>query len=124
MLRLVVARGDHANPARRLHVAFFGLDSDLAVYVEQLLRGRWSELVVHRIHHADELDVDAIELLVCGTEPDSAVSIPTLWLGDIERSCRPYRVSHRLWKSATPIYGKHLIQMVEGILSDGWQAGT
>lgn len=116
MLRLVGKCETLATPTLR-HMAICDVEDDLAAYVEHWLRSCWPDVVVRRSARFQDLDTRLLQLLVCGTEPASAVQIPTLWLGDVDRKANAFRLSRRLWTSATPITGRRLLSMVKSILA-------
>lgn len=112
MLRLVSARtGTRAAELRR--VTLWGLDAELAAYIERRLRARWPDVLVQ--HASDDTDPEQrpADLWICGVQPPATPRVPTLWLGDVDRGAGVVRISDRLWKCSTPVTGRQLLRGVE-----------
>jgi hypothetical protein len=99
-------------------VAFVGLEEELAVYVERRLRERWPAIGIQWASGLEEVRASLVQLVVCGNEPLSETTMPTLWLSDLERQSYPFRVRDRLWKCAMPISGERLMRTIERMVSE------
>ena len=107
MLRLV-AGASAPSAARTATVALWGLDPELAGYVDASLRARWSQIaVVHLAVDAPACPVGAA-LWICAVPPPEDPGAPVLWLGDLDRSEHASRLSGRLWTCSMPITGRKL----------------
>lgn len=115
MLRLVHTRRT-LQRAQLRHVALFGLDQELASYIELRLEARWPGVQVERVDSVDAPGMGTAQLLFCGIEPGAGVSVPTLWLGEVDRHAYPFQLTQWLWKSAAPVTGGRLLRWVDGVL--------
>ncbi len=110
MLRLVDQ--PHAPPALR-RVSIWGVDPELGAYLERRLRARWPNVVVQHVTDAQAHDPRAADLWICGLEPPEPPPVPTLWLGEIDRSASVVRIGQRLWKCSMPITGRQLEHRIQ-----------
>jgi hypothetical protein len=115
VLRLIHSRERPAWQGLQ-HAALVGLEVELAVYVERSLREHWPAIGIQWASDLAEVHASLAQLVICGTEPLSESTLPTLWLSALERQCHPFRVCDRLWKCAMPISGKQLVRAVERIV--------
>jgi hypothetical protein len=114
MLRLVAARGGERVVEPRC-VGLWGLDPELAAYVERRLRARWPQLQVERAADATGPGAPSADLWICGGEPPPELNVPILWLGEIDRAAGVVRLGARLWKCSTPITGRQLVRSVDEV---------
>lgn len=110
MLRPVPNHGDANELAS---VDLVGIEPELASYLEQNLRRRWPHSVIRRLGPLDEASAD---LCIRTREPAAELLRPTLWLADVDRSHAAIRLAPNLWRSATPLTGRRLVRIIEGIL--------
>ena len=120
MLRLVAA-GKRAVPAAEPCVALWGLDPELAAYVEGCLQARWPGLAVVRVDAASPPGQIAAALWICARRPPADMPAPALWLGEVDRSEQPTRLAARLWACSMPITGRKLVRsvaLIRGLADD------
>ena len=112
MLRLVSARtGSLSAELRR--VAIWGLEAELATYIERQLRARWPNVEVQHVHDASPIEHAPADLWICGVEPPAVLRVPTLWLGEVDRSRAMVKIGDRLWKCSTPVTGRQLLRSLD-----------
>lgn len=112
MLRLV---GGQRSPPALQRVSIWGLDQELAGYVERRLHARWPQLIVQHVRDAASFDLSPADLWICGVAPPEGLNVPALWLGDVDRGNAVVRVGERLWKCSTPITGRQLERSIEAL---------
>lgn len=109
MLRLVHA----PTPPDLRRVSIWGVDRELGAYLERRLRTRWPHVIVQHVTSAQAHDPRPADLWICGLEPPEPPPVPTLWLGEIDRSASVVRIGQRLWKCSMPITGRQLEHRIQ-----------
>jgi hypothetical protein len=111
MLRLVTSSVPSATAPTR--VALWRLEPELASYIERRLRARWPALVVLHLPATSPPGFQAQDIGICGAEPTPPPRVPTLWLGEVDRSRAMVQIGECLWKSGLPLTGRQLLRCVE-----------
>jgi hypothetical protein len=114
MLRLVPAPGGERAGEPRC-VLFWGLDHELAAYLERRLRARWPRLRIEYAGADGAQEPPPADLWICGGEPPPELNVPILWLGEIDRAAGVVRVGARRWRCSTPITGRQLVRSVDEV---------
>lgn len=111
MLRLVASAGT-LPAARRATVALWGLDPELAGYVDGHLRARWPKLAVVRVASGAPARPVGAALWICAAPPPDDPGAPVLWLGEVDRSEQARRLAGTLWTCSMPITGSKLLRCI------------
>ncbi len=120
MLRLATSSNGPVIAPQR--IAIWGLEPELANYIDRRLRAHWPGLTVQHITAGEPIGLQAQDICICGAEPFPPLCVPTLWLGEIDRSRGMVRISESLWKRGLPLTGRQLLRCVEEMQRSGRHA--
>lgn len=107
-----------ALPTALRRAGLYGLDHDLAQYVQRLLLVRWPGLVVTVARAPEDLLRLRLQLWICGRVPPDGTRSPVLWLDGLgQEDEAPLRLAPQLWRLTTPLTGARLMHGVERVLA-------